>query len=208
MSARLAVYQDRKLLQEFQLDKAVIRIGRQPDNDIVIDDVSVSRYHAEIQSRPTGQFLLRDLTSRNGTWVNGKTVLPDTPCLLAHGDCINLAMAELKLFFYDEEATQQFGVRGRGVVVAEANHEIYVRGKLLEPPLTAHQYRLLLLLVHKAGQICTRDEIIEAVWPEAKGGVTDETIDALVKRLRQRLGEYGTEFIVTVPRHGFKLVEP
>jgi hypothetical protein len=202
------VYKDRILLQELTLDKTVIRIGRLADNDIVIDDTSVSRYHAELISRPTGQFLLKDLGSRNGTFVNGKPIAPDTACLLAHDDVINLGAAESKLVFQDEEATRRLGVRARGLVVDEAQHEVYVRGQLLKPPLTGHQYRLLLLLVHKAGQVCSRDEIIEGVWPEAKGGVTDETIDALVKRLRQRLSEHGAEFIVTVPRHGFKLVEP
>jgi len=48
-----------------------MRIGREPDNDIVISNPSVSRHHAEIFPR-NGGFYVRDLQSRNGTEVNGR----------------------------------------------------------------------------------------------------------------------------------------
>jgi ABC-type multidrug transport system ATPase subunit/pSer/pThr/pTyr-binding forkhead associated (FHA) protein len=50
-----------------------IRIGRAPDNDIVVDDLLVSRYHAELQSTAVG-FELIDIGSQNGTFVNGQPV--------------------------------------------------------------------------------------------------------------------------------------
>lgn len=207
MAISLLLFRDDRLVHEYPLDKSSFSLGRLPDNDIVIDESSVSRQHAQISRRPTGQCVLRDLDSRNGTWVNGGQITPDAPHVLAHGDVITLGMAEVTLVFHDEAATRRMPVKGRGIVVDEAKHEVYVRGKPVQPPLTLHQYKLLLLLYHKAGQTCTRDEIVEAVWPQAKGGVNDEMIDALVKRLRQRLAEHGSEFIVTVPRHGFRLVE-
>ncbi len=46
MDARLGVYLDTQLVQDHILNKASINIGRQADNDIVINDVNVSRYHA------------------------------------------------------------------------------------------------------------------------------------------------------------------
>jgi hypothetical protein len=50
-----------------------IRIGRGLDNDIVLDDASVSRHHAELL-REAGRLEVRDLGSRNGTWVNAARV--------------------------------------------------------------------------------------------------------------------------------------
>ena len=50
------------------------RIGRDPDNEIVVDDLLVSRFHAELRARPDGSHELVDLGSRNGTFVNGRMV--------------------------------------------------------------------------------------------------------------------------------------
>jgi hypothetical protein len=47
------------------------RIGRVSDNDIVIEDPSISRAHAELTSLPDGRFALRDLGSSNGTMIQG-----------------------------------------------------------------------------------------------------------------------------------------
>ena len=49
-------------------------IGRVSDCDLILDDGSTSRYHAEIMCRPDGRTVIRDLGSTNGTWVNGRRV--------------------------------------------------------------------------------------------------------------------------------------
>lgn len=51
-----------------------IRIGRDCQNDWVIDDLTVSRFHAEITAQGSGNYLLVDLGSANGTYLNGETV--------------------------------------------------------------------------------------------------------------------------------------
>lgn len=55
------------------VDRAQLRIGRNPDNDVVIDDASVSGYHARLFASQAGLSLL-DLGSRNGTEVDGKPI--------------------------------------------------------------------------------------------------------------------------------------
>lgn len=50
-----------------------IRIGRQSDNDLVVPDPGVSRHHAEVVAE-SGDFLVRDLGSTNGTHVNGEQI--------------------------------------------------------------------------------------------------------------------------------------
>jgi pSer/pThr/pTyr-binding forkhead associated (FHA) protein len=51
-----------------------MRIGRTDDNDLVVDDLGVSRRHAELRKSPTGSYEIIDLGSHNGTFVNGRRV--------------------------------------------------------------------------------------------------------------------------------------
>ena len=55
----------------FRIDKAVVNIGRQLTNDIIVEDKRVSRYHAQIKYQSDGQFTLFDLGSINGIAING-----------------------------------------------------------------------------------------------------------------------------------------
>jgi hypothetical protein len=62
----------------YRIEKPVIKIGRQLDNDIIVEDKRVSRYHAQIKFELNGQFTIYDLGSTNGITVNG------TPHLRQH----------------------------------------------------------------------------------------------------------------------------
>ena len=55
------------------LTKPVTTVGRHPDSDIFLDDITVSRRHAEVQRVPSG-FLVRDVGSLNGTYLNRERV--------------------------------------------------------------------------------------------------------------------------------------
>jgi DNA-binding winged helix-turn-helix (wHTH) protein len=99
-------------------------------------------------------------------------------------------------------------VKARGIVLKATNGEAYVNGRLIEPPLSSNQLRLLALLLKRPGLLCTRDEIVKAVWPEANGGVSNDAIDELIKRLRRRLAQYHCDAIVSVPRQGYRLKSP
>ncbi|CAM5269763.1 FHA domain-containing protein [Streptomyces tanashiensis] len=52
-----------------------IRIGRAPDNDVVVADLVVSRRHAELRAHPDGTYWIHDLGSHNGTFLNGAPVV-------------------------------------------------------------------------------------------------------------------------------------
>ena len=52
----------------------VITVGKAPDNDFVIDDLHVSRHHARLTREAEGYWLLEDLDSSNGTFVNGAQI--------------------------------------------------------------------------------------------------------------------------------------
>src|SRR5690242_17137971 len=75
---KLTLVQDRRTVQIYDLDQPVIRIGRVPGMDIQIDDVSISRRQAEIQQEGD-HWVVRDIGSSNGTFVNGERLAGDRP---------------------------------------------------------------------------------------------------------------------------------
>jgi len=68
-------------------DGTILTIGRSKSNDVVIENRGVSGHHAKIDSLD-GRFLLTDLQSKNGTFVNDELI---TSCWLKHGDVITIA---------------------------------------------------------------------------------------------------------------------
>jgi DNA-binding response OmpR family regulator len=184
---------------------AEITIGRSPDCTISIPVRWISRQHALLR-RQGGQFLIEDSGSKNGVFVNGQRVLK--PRALADGDMIQLAPG-LELVYVDSEATAPLpGQRGLGLHINQTERQVYVHGQLISPPLSNQQYQLLAMLAERPGKVYSRMEVIEAAWPgESAEGVSDDAIDALVRRLRQRLAEIDPEheFIVTVRGYGFRL---
>ena len=69
------------------LPERTIRIGRATDNDLVIEDLAVSRHHAELRAVPQGRYAIVDLESHNGTYVNGAPVVHS---LVGAGDLIGI----------------------------------------------------------------------------------------------------------------------
>lgn len=69
---------------EIKLARPLTRVGRLPESDLQVDDENVSRRHAQLERNESGQVLLRDLDSRNGSWVNNQRI--GTPVILEDGD--------------------------------------------------------------------------------------------------------------------------
>ncbi|WP_433917876.1 FHA domain-containing protein [Streptomyces canus] len=69
------------------LPTRTVRIGRADDNDLVIDDLVVSRYHAELRALPDGSYEIADLGSHNGTYLNGR---PVTGAAIGPGDIVGI----------------------------------------------------------------------------------------------------------------------
>lgn len=72
-TAMVAVRRGPNAGARFLLDSDVVAVGRHPDSGVFLDDVTVSRRHAEFRRRPGG-YLLRDVGSLNGTYVNSDRV--------------------------------------------------------------------------------------------------------------------------------------
>ncbi|MEJ2208222.1 MAG: FHA domain-containing protein [Anaerolineae bacterium] len=92
MSVGKLVEQDSN--QVFPLGFEVVTIGRQGDNAIILADPGVSRHHAEI-SMQGGRWVIRDLDSANGTFVNGRRIVE--PRLLRHGDLVRIGQTSFQV---------------------------------------------------------------------------------------------------------------
>ncbi|MDX2380743.1 MAG: FHA domain-containing protein [Acidimicrobiia bacterium] len=79
----------------FTLDEEVTRLGRHPDSEISLDDITVSRRHANI-TRTSDGYIITDAGSLNGTYVNQERA---DRLLLRHGD--ELQIGKFRLVFFE-----------------------------------------------------------------------------------------------------------
>ena len=84
----------------YPLDAEVVRIGRHPDSDIFLDDITVSRRHAELE-RSDDTFIVRDAGSLNGTYVNRRRT---ESARLGGGD--ELQIGKFKLIYLRPETPE------------------------------------------------------------------------------------------------------
>lgn len=77
------------------LSSALVRLGRAPDCDVPLDDITVSRRHAEIR-RDGGRYFVSDVGSLNGTYVNQQRI--DDEVELQHGDEVQVGKFRLVFF--------------------------------------------------------------------------------------------------------------
>lgn len=82
---------DAKSNRSYDLATNRVLIGRESANDIVLNDLNVSRHHAEVIFEPQGVWVITDLGSTNGTFVNG---MPVSRRGLSEGDRIAMGMTE------------------------------------------------------------------------------------------------------------------
>ncbi len=205
--------------QHWLLNREQLTLGREDVCDIVIPVRQISRQHLRFRILG-GSCLVEDMNSKNGTWVNGYRLLGVRE--LEDGDEIRIAK-DIRLRFVGSGATAPTTTRSLPEIIPSATmtgtrmrldpetRQVYISNVALDPPLSLPQYRLMEILFASEGGVCTRNDVVEAVWPDAMGaGVSEQAIDALVRRLRDRLAEIDGDyqFVVTVRGHGFRLDNP
>ncbi len=105
--ARLIYMFKDKILDAFPLTQDQgLRIGRHRSNELVIDNLAVSGYHARVDFQ-ADKFIITDLQSKNGTYVNGEPVTEGT---LSHKDTITIGKHSLLVDLLDEiQIDQEIG---------------------------------------------------------------------------------------------------
>jgi pSer/pThr/pTyr-binding forkhead associated (FHA) protein len=122
--SRLSIYRDETLVSEVVLMRASVSLGRHPDNDVVLDDRTLSRFHARVERRGDSYFVV-DLNAQNGIYLNGSRITGATG--LAAGDRIVFGKY---VAIYDADATAPSKRRGSG------GHAIDVAADSAEDPPT------------------------------------------------------------------------
>ncbi|WP_226535762.1 FHA domain-containing protein [Fictibacillus halophilus] len=191
------------------------------ETDISLLSPYVSRNHAEIFIQDDQPFI-RDLDSKHGTELNNMKLDPNVPKQLQSGDVISLAKGVVLLTYLNTETeetdlTMEFTSPiepaekkiTNGLHIIPERRQISIDGEPLF--LSGKHTDLLVLLYRKKNQAVSSDEIKLQIWPErmvagsnALPDVGNDEINALVYRLRKKLGPYG-DSIVTVPRYGYML---
>lgn len=209
----LLINEGEKAGQRWTIQSDTVVIGRGSECDLLLPERQISRQHIRIR-RMDDRYTVEDLESKNGTWINGQPLKGQRE--LHDSDEISLGMA-VRMVFMESEATAPVphiqrasptNNTERGLRLDREARRVFVGNRELDPPLSLPQYRLLELLIDLKGGVCTREQVITAVWPDViSEGVSEQAIDALVRRLRDRLAELDSEhqYIVTVRGHGFRL---
>jgi DNA-binding winged helix-turn-helix (wHTH) protein len=195
--------------QRWPLVRTVV-LGRDSTCDIVIPDRQVSRYHARITPTQEGM-ILEDLGSKNGTHCNGS--LLNAPLVLQDGDMVQIALAQ-NFQYLTSDATvplSENANRGGRLMMDPRSRRVWINQQQLVPPLSAQQFKLLWALYENQGQVLSRADLISLVWGEEQSaGVSDQALDALIRRLRDRLASLDPthQYIDTVRGHGVRLDNP
>ncbi len=174
-------------------------LGRAAGNDMVINSARVSREHACLL-RQGWRVILEDLGSTNGTYLNGERV--HAPMELRDGDRIQVG--DVLLIFHDPNVTYREAALP-ALDVDLAAGVVRVNRGLVE--LSAKEFALLAYLYEHQGEVCSKDEIGQAVWPEYEDAVYDYQIENLVGRLRRKIEPDPSEpkILLTLRGLGYKL---
>lgn len=195
----------------WNIDKS-LTIGRDAECDIVVPDRQISRYHARV-STTNNEVYLEDLSSKNGTYYNGDLITE--PTLLNDGDVIQIAFVQTFVFL-SSDATMPMEPMPilseqhtkETLVLDERSRRVWILEQEVLPPLSVPQFRLLKLLYDNKEKVVSRQDLISTVWEDGEAmGVSDQALDALVRRLRDRLTPLNPkhEYIVTVRGYGLRL---
>ncbi len=185
----LAVHPDVQL-PEYWLEARKYAIGRIPDLcDIVIQRSTVSRVHAELEGRGA-HFLLRDLLSSNGTYIDGKRI--EGEHILRHGQKIGLSSPEPVLDFADAQPTL---LTAPANITPELSNRLHYDEALMifflngQPlRLTQHEFRCLSYLFRNQERVCKREELAEAVWQhEYASDMAADNLDKVLFHLRKEI---------------------
>jgi hypothetical protein len=192
-----------------------ITLGREPNCEICISDRQVSRHHASIMPAEDG-ILIKDLGSKNGIYVNGQRI--NNPALLCDGDIVHIALAQ-KFVYLSSDATLPLQAKPpfelassqRQLLLEKHSRRVWVNNQEILPPLSASQFQLLEIIYQINGGVVSRADLMIGVWgKEAAFEISNQALDALIRRLRTRITEIDPNhtYVATVRGYGLRLDNP
>jgi hypothetical protein len=193
------------------LSRNPLTLGRRSDNDLVVDEPSVSRRHALVMDSPAG-FILRDLNTTNGTFVNREKIGHGEQHL-KHGDSVRLAGSTVSFLFREEgPVTELLSAESpptSGIVVEGNTEQGEVKEERLNVALGGKEGDLFRLLHSRKGSVVSREDLALEVWPESpRGSEAGRALDESVARIRVALGDDPADpaHLITVGEFGYLLL--
>jgi DNA-binding winged helix-turn-helix (wHTH) protein len=188
----------------------ILTIGRELSCDVVIHDRQVSHLHARLTPTLSG-ILLEDLDSKNGVHRNGTPVKRQV--ILQDGDTVQIALAQQFLYLTSDATVplSDFENASGRLRLDLRSRSVWVNNQVIDPPLSALQFQVLRVLSDQKDQVVDRHQLINDVWGEEESiGVSDQALDALLRRLRDRIAtlDHDHNYIVTLRGHGIRLDNP
>lgn len=189
-------------------------IGRDESCDIIIPDRQISRFHIRI-TKESDSIILEDLGSKNGTFIN--TIQVTEPVKLHDGDDFSVAYIQQFVYLCSDStlplepgSLPSSDKRGK-LFVDSRSRRVWIVDKEVLPPLSVPQFRMLQLLFNQPGKVISRQDLVLAIWGEKEAiGISEQALDALIRRLRERLHSIDSkhQYIITIRGHGVRLDNP
>ncbi len=142
------------------------------------------------------------------------------PVLLEDGDVIQIAFAQ-QFIFLSSDATVPLDRPYQTIVIPEKHtkglhldrksRRVWINENEIDPPLSVPQFQLLDILYDQEGKVVSRSELITYIWGDEQAiVVSEQALDALVRRLRDRLSSIDLmhSYITTIRGHGLRLDNP
>ena len=135
--AKLQLIFDGEVINEYDINKDEISIGRHPSNDINIDNMGISGQHAKIV-KSAGEFYIEDNNSTNGTKLNGQKISRQ---ILKHGDNIGLFKHTLRFAILSspEASSDQDGASNGAVKEQESDATIMLSADRLDNMMSEYR---------------------------------------------------------------------
>ncbi len=195
--------------------KTPLIVGRDATCNIVIPDRQISRRHASFTPSPQG-VILKDLGSKNGTHHNGKRT--SGTILLQDGDIVQIALAQ-EFVFISGDATMPLSASAKQPEIKpkkrlrlqKRSRQVWIGDTEVLPPLSVAQFKLLEMLYEHDERVVSRRKLAVEIWGDEEAlDISNQALDALIRRLRDRLAMIDPthNFVVTVRGHGLRLDNP
>ncbi|HWO95397.1 MAG TPA: FHA domain-containing protein [Bacillus sp. (in: firmicutes)] len=176
------------------------RKGKEWEPDVPFNNAFVSRQHAAIYYE-NGEFFLKDLNSKHGTYLNDRRLEPNQSVPLKESDKISLAKDIIVFSFSSCNIEETLELKP--FAVEEQNHpSLEVKLDSLKQSLivgdsyytfSEKEYKCLEILFEKRGQFVSKEEVKKYVWPERvcfpgqTPDVSPEELNALIYRIRRKI---------------------
>jgi pSer/pThr/pTyr-binding forkhead associated (FHA) protein len=193
-----------------RLDGDVITIGRDLTCTIQLVSPYASRYHARIERRGEGAALI-DLGSRNGSQLNGLSVVSDA--LFRPGDVLTIGDATIEALDMPAQRSKTLTPRQEAPEPPVADrlrvdpqlYEVSIGGRRLERRVSRQEFALLRYLYEHRGRVCARNELGDAVWGADQWDYN--MLHRLVHRLKEKVEPTSERprYVQTVPQFGYRL---